>query len=97
MRKTEGVRLLVENVLNSLTSPYDEDLTDNVCMAIEANPQWLAQYRCLARDLGGAGKVNSAIGRYVCQITGFHGARSSHPSRSTLIKSYRKLDMSSQA
>ena len=53
MKKTEGVRQLVEQVLNCFTSPPDEDLIEHVCMAIEANPQWLAQYHGLAEELGG--------------------------------------------
>ncbi|WP_159784137.1 hypothetical protein [Sodalinema gerasimenkoae] len=90
MNKTEGVRQLVEQVLNCFTSPPDEDLIEHVCMAIEANPQWSAQYHRLAEELGAQTTVNSWIGRYVKDLSGFNSGRS-HPSKSHLIKSYRKL------
>lgn len=90
MSKTEGVRQLVQQILDCFTSPPDEDLIDHVCMAIEANPQWLAQYQGLAEALGSQATVNNWIGRYVKELSGSKSGRS-HPAKSSLIKSYRKL------
>lgn len=90
MSKTEGVRQLVQQILDCFTSPPDEDLIDHVCMAIEANPQWSAQYHRLTEELGSQATVNNWIGRYVKELSGSKSGRS-HPSKSRLTKSYRKL------
>ena len=36
--RTEGEKILVEEVLATLPKPYSEDVVDEVLLAIEANP-----------------------------------------------------------
>lgn len=47
---------LVEEVLKtSFKAPHPEDITDQVCLAIEANPDWLARYESLVLHYSSGG------------------------------------------
>lgn len=39
-KKTEGVQLLVQDVLQTFNEPYGEDIIEDVCRAIQNNPEW---------------------------------------------------------
>ena len=74
-RKTEGVKMLVQDILAARFSEiYDEDLILNICKAIEDNPEWRRRYDELSMELS-TDVVNQWIGRYVKEITGLNSLR----------------------
>ncbi len=87
--RTEGVKNLVEEVLATLPTPYSEDVIDEVLLAIEANPTWLAVYNVMRSDLGDT-VVNQAVGSWTSKALGRTGDHQV-PSRSKLAKSYSRL------
>jgi hypothetical protein len=89
-RKTQGVYLLVEEVLQTSSPPYSEDIIEDVCLAIEHNPVWYQRYQDLNTDLR-QWVVNNWIGQYVKQITGMTTIREVSAKRSEIITSYTKL------
>jgi hypothetical protein len=88
-KRTADVKELVLEVLATMPRPYSEDLTDEVCVAIERNPQWLGAYRRLESTLS-HDVVNKSIGRYVSKAVGGRGIAVAKPA-SSLIASYSKL------
>ena len=66
---TDGVRSLVADVLRSLPHPYSDDITDEVCRAIETDPVLRRRYDELAVELKDW-VVNNWIGRYTAELTG---------------------------
>ena len=88
-RKTEEVYELVFDVLESMPEPYNEDITDEVCMEIENKTEWLRQYQNLCVELS-KNSVNSNIGYYTKQITGKMSGKVTK-AKSNLIKTYTKL------
>ncbi len=86
---TEGVRDLVADALRSLPRPYSDDLTDEVCRTIEADPVLRRRYDELAAELRDW-VVNNWIGRYTAELTGRRSGEQV-PSQSGLIRWYRKL------
>ena len=74
---TDGVRDLVADVLRSLPQPYSEDVTDEVCRAIEADPGFRRRYNELASELkdwvvnNGNRPVNGRVDRPPEQGAGF--------------------------
>ena len=89
-RKTEGVNLLVIDVLATIDQPYSEDITLEVCQAIAGNPQWLNRYALLVDELN-QHEVNKAIGRYTKANTGRESIVQVETKDGELIKSYTKL------
>jgi len=91
-RKTEGVKMLVQDILAARFSEiYDEDLILNICKAIEDNPEWRRRYDELSDDLRGW-VVNNWIGRYAKAETGLHSLREvSAKGKSNIITAYTKL------
>jgi hypothetical protein len=87
--KTADVKELVLEVLATIPRPYSEDITDDVCVAIEGNDRWRAAYDrlepMLSRDT-----LNRSIGRYVSRAVGGRAVAVGKPS-SSLIGSYSKL------
>ena len=88
--KTEGVRILVQDVLQTFSEPYSEDVIDEVCLAIELNPEWRRRYDELSDELR-AWVVNNWIGQYTKEITGLNTVREVDAKKSKLIKNYTKL------
>ena len=39
-KKTQGVQALIDEVLQTFTEPYGEDVVEDVCLAIEHTPGW---------------------------------------------------------
>jgi hypothetical protein len=89
MLRTEGVKELVEEVLNTINEPYSEDITDDVCRAIEGNPDWTGRYESLCTELGVV-VVNNWIGMWTARAVGREGDHQVSAT-STLIESYSKL------
>jgi hypothetical protein len=85
-----SVSELVQEVLGSISKPYPEDITDQVCLAIQKNDAWYRRYEHLLKNYG-KWAVNSTIGRSTLQITGLRnlGVRSKATSR--LIQTYTRL------
>ena len=51
-QKTEGVRILVQDVLREkFSEPYSEDIIRDVCFAIESNSDWRRRYNELGSEL----------------------------------------------
>ena len=94
---TWPVRLLVDEVLQAnFAPPYPPDITDRVCLAIEAAPDWLARYRAAAAELGDSGhtaewKVNNAIGGWVKDLGGMVTVKKGEKASNGLTKSYSRL------
>jgi hypothetical protein len=89
-RKTEGVYELVQDVLSTFSEPYGEDITEDVCLAIEGSPEWMPRYEALSKELRDW-VVNNSIGYYTKQLTGLHAGRKAVARRSSLIQYYTKL------
>jgi len=88
--KTEGVLILVQDVLRTFNEPYEEDVIEDVFLAIESNPEWLRRYKELSDELSNM-VVNPWIGRYTKMLTGLNSLREVDAKRSKLITSYTKL------
>ncbi|WP_244818478.1 hypothetical protein [Caballeronia sp. Lep1P3] len=89
--KTEGVKSLVQEVLDSLPTPYTEDVIDEVFGAIETSAAWRRRYDSLCDELGKA-TVNAWGGYWIANALGKSGERQASAKRSTLIGSYSLLD-----
>ena len=89
-RKTEGVNQLVIEILATFSEPYGEDITEDVCLAIESNPLWLKRYHELGDELR-LWVVNNWIGQYTKINTGLNSENQVDAKRSKLIKSYTRL------
>jgi hypothetical protein len=88
--KTEGVKTLVRDALQTLPRPYGEDVIEDVCLAIEGNSESYRQYDQLCTELS-KDVVNQWIGQYTRSITGLQTIREVKANRSKLIKDYTKL------
>lgn len=86
---TDGVRQLVADVLRTLPKPYSEDVTDDVCRAIEGDPALQQRYGNLAAGLR-AWVVNNWIGQYTAELTGRTSGEQVQ-AKSGLIQTYKKL------
>ena len=89
-RKTEEVFELVQDVLSTKQEPYSEDITDEVCQAIERNLEWKQHYKNLCIGLT-KDVINNHIGYYTRKITGKMRGKQVKAQKSKLIKSYSKL------
>lgn len=88
-KATQGVQDLVREVLAELPKPYSEDITDEVCLAIEKNKRWRAEYDLLSNELR-YWVVNNWIGQYVAlALNRKRGEQVT--AKSQLITSYSKL------
>jgi hypothetical protein len=76
--------------------PYPEDIIDQVCLAIEANPDWWNRYDNLVEHYSSKGKdgkltVNTNIGWYTRDETGLVNLSTRGTAESSLITSYSRL------
>lgn len=89
-RNTDDVRDLVARALRTVAQPWPPDVTDQVCLAIERRPEWLAEYQRLVKELGQL-SVNSSIGAHVKDLTNMENSGREATSKSHLIKGYSIL------
>jgi hypothetical protein len=80
---------MVEMILRRIRRPYPQDITDQVFLAIERDPNLLRTYHYLAD--GNYATTNQMIGRFVEEITNLKAKGHCHTPQSTLIKSYSLL------
>lgn len=91
-RKTQGVYDLVSEVLVTIPEPHGEDITEDVCCAIEGQTDWSKRYKALEKELT-RHTVNVWIGQYTKKITGRESGPQVKATRSKLIGSYTKLPL----
>lgn len=94
-KKTEGVEILVKDVLATIPEPYSEDIILEVFQKIEGNPEWERRYRSLSIDVGDGYSddiINPWIGKYVSSETGMKALQVvSVGGKCRLVTSYSKL------
>jgi hypothetical protein len=93
---TQPIGDLVQTVLATFTAPYPRDITDQICLAIEQSPEWLARYHRLVEHFSSQGKdgkrtVNTSIGWFTKSFTGMVNLGRMANARSQLIQSYSEL------
>jgi hypothetical protein len=89
--RTNGVKILVKEVLAIFTKPYGEDIILDVCMAIEHNPAWRGRYDQLCDELRDS-VVNPLIPQLVMEETGLNSLYDvSTKGKSHILKKYAKL------
>ncbi len=93
-QKTAEIRDLVIRVLRTIPQPWPADVTDQVFLAIEGRPAWLAEYHALGKEFS-RNTLNSSIGLHVKDVTGLENSGREANARSTLIKKYSILVASS--
>ena len=89
-QKTAEIRDLVMRVLHTIPQPWSADVTDQVFLAIEGRPAWLAEYRALEREFDRT-TLNSFVGFHVKDVTGMENSGREAVAKSTLIKNYSIL------
>jgi hypothetical protein len=87
---SQTVSELVQEVLDTISRPYLENVTDQVCLAIQRNNGWRNRYNVLV-DNHGKRAVNSQIGRSTLQRTGLKNLGLRATATSSLIKTYTRL------
>ena len=94
-KKTEGVEILVRDVLVTIPAPYGEDIILKVFQEIERDPDIKWRYQSLSNDLSDDFSndiVNNWIGKYVKDQAGLKSLRQvSAEGKCKLITSYTKL------
>ena len=94
-KKTEGVEILVKEVLATIPEPYGEDIILEVFQKIDVNPEWRLRYNSLSNDLSDDLTdwiINNWIGKYVSSETGMKSLREvSAGEKCSLITSYSEL------
>ena len=89
--RTNGVNILVKDVLTIFTKPYGEDIILDVCMAIEHNPAWRDRYDRLCDELRDV-VVNPLIPQIIKEETGLNSLYDvSTKGESHILKKYTKL------
>ena len=81
---------LVKEVLDTISRPYPENVTAQVCLAIQKKSDWHNRYNRLVRSYS-KWSVNSQIGRSILQITGLRNLGLRAKATSSLIKTYTRL------
>lgn len=94
-KKTEGVEILVKDVLATIPEPYGEDIILEVFQKIDVNPEWERRYQSLSIDVGDGFSydiINQWIGKYVSVETGMKALQVvSAGGKCRLVTSYSKL------
>lgn len=94
---TAPIRELVDDVLRAhFKAPFPKDITDQVCLAIEADQVLVDRYWSLVEHFSSGGKdghstVNNWIGTYTKELTGMMKVEPSAKAQSSLIKTYSQL------
>jgi hypothetical protein len=94
---TAPIRQFVAELLQrNFAYPHPPDITDQVCLAIEANPEWLARYHHLVEHFSSGGRdgrslVNNYIGSYTKELTGMVTVKKDMKAKSRLLSKYSQL------
>ena len=88
--KTEGVKILVQDVLRTISKPYGEDIILNIFQKINKDRD-LRRRSNLLRDELGNDVVHNWIGKYTKDLTGLNSLRKSLAPKGFYITSYTKL------
>jgi hypothetical protein len=88
--KTEGVKILVQDVLRTFAEPHGEDIIRDVCFAIETTADWHRRYDVLKDELTDD-VANNRIGKYTKELTGLNSLRQVSVKGKHIITSYTKL------
>ena len=97
-KSTAAIKSLVMQSLESLPLPRSDDVIDDVFLAIEMNPLWKKRYDdlCIKYDelhpRPGRHTVNTWGAYWISNAVDRIGISTCHSPKSTLIKSYSKLD-----
>jgi hypothetical protein len=89
--KTTPIKALVREALGTLPTPYSEHVIDEVFHAIEAKPEWRAEYDSLCQSFTKT-VVNNWGGYWIANALGKVGDRVVPSTKSSLIGSYSILD-----
>ncbi len=93
--KTEGVQILVKDVLATFSELYGEDIILEVFQKIEGDPELRRRYDSLSNDLSDDltdDIINNWVGKYVKDQTGLNNLRVvSVTEKCRLVTSYTKL------
>ena len=94
-KKTEGVEILIKEVLATISEPYGEDIILEVFQRIEDDNELLLRYKSLSNDLSDDLTdwiINNWIGKYVKDQTRMKSLREVPANgKCKLIISYMKL------
>jgi len=94
-KKTEGIEILVKDVLAEIPSPYSPDIILEVFQKIAENPALERRYHSLSNDVGDAFNddiINQWIGKYVSSETGMKALQAvSAGGKCRLVTSYSRL------
>ena len=94
-KKTEGVEILVKDVLATIPEPYGQEIILEVFKEIQDNPELLGRYESLSIDVGNGWDtdvINNWIGKYVKDETGMKTIQENCPAWGcTLVTVYTKL------
>lgn len=91
LRKTEGIKILVQDALQNFSEPYGEDIIRDVCLEIERSADLRRRYDELKEDHK-KDVVNNWIGKYTKDLTGLKSLRKVPTGDDvTIIASYTKL------
>lgn len=93
---TAPIRDLVADVLRArFKAPFPDDITDQVCLAIESDGAFLERYETLVKEFSRGNyepwRVNNWIGQWTKELTGMVNIQEGVPARSRLIESYSRL------
>lgn len=97
-KSTAAIKSLVMQSLESLPLPRSDDVIDDVFLAIEMNPPWKKRYDDLCEKYDalhprpGRHTVNTWGAYWISSAVDRIGLSTCHSPKSTLIKSYSKLD-----
>lgn len=84
------VHQYIDGILKTLPQPYGPDVVDQVFLAIENNPEWLAIYNDLVHAHG-KGEVDNSITYNIMGQAGLKSLDRREKSRSQLIETYAEL------
>jgi len=94
-KKTEGIEILVKEVLATISVPYSADIILEVFQKIAENPELERRYHSLSNDVGDGFSddiINQWIGKYVSSETGMKALQVvSAGGKCRLVTSYSKL------
>ena len=88
--KTEGIRILVQDVLQTISEPYGEDIILDVWRKIKDNHDWFRRYEELGDELT-KDVVHKWTGKYTKELTGLKNIRLVKAPKGSIVISYTKL------